>query len=77
MWTPNDNLILRRFLSEETGRKLLHELRLSQPEIAGNTIEETALTAREFKGYALCLEELESLASQAPEQKSANPKWIE
>lgn len=56
-FSPAHSIFLRAFLETEAGFQFIKELRANRPEIGNEqTIEATALKARDAKGWEKCIE---------------------
>lgn len=60
-WSSTDSIALAPIY-----RRLVEELKKRCPSLIGNTIETTAMSAREIKGFNQCLEAIEILSFERP-----------
>ncbi len=56
------------FLATGSGQVLIETLKARTPELEGRTLEETAMRAREQKGWSDCIKEMLAIAKERPEE---------
>jgi hypothetical protein len=77
MWNNQFATATRHFLSTEAGRAFLIELDARRPVIDSQTIEGTALSAREMVGFEKAQKAMEELANYQEERQSDVPRFVE
>ena len=75
-WNSSDAALMRVFLRDSLGQKVIRELAKRIPRVAGITMEQAAMNGKLHEGYQLCLDELAKLgADLSSMQDATNPTW--
>ena len=75
-WDSSDTALMRVFLHDSLGQKVLKILSSRMPRVVGITMEEAAMNGKLHEGYQLCLDELVKLGAELPNtQDATNPTW--
>jgi hypothetical protein len=75
-WNQSDTALMRVFLHDSLGKKVMRILSSRLPRVTGITMEEAAMNGKLHEGFQLCIDELAKLGNEPfVSQDATLPIW--